>query len=65
MLLPRLAEMRQKNNLSQRQVAQVLNIPQQQYSRYEQGINDIPVRYVIALCRHFDLSADWLLGLTE
>lgn len=63
MFLPRLAEIRKARGVSQNTVAKVLCIPQQQYSRYEQGQNEIPVRYVIELCRYYDVSADWLLGL--
>jgi hypothetical protein len=33
------------------------------YSRYEKGINEIPVRHVITLCRFYNISADYLLGL--
>ena len=61
--LPRLAEIRKERNLSQNAVAKVLDIPQQQYSRYEQGQNEIPIRYIIVLCRFYDISADWLLEL--
>ncbi len=46
-------------------VAEYLDIPQQQYSRYETGKNEIPVRYVIALCKFYQVSADWVLGLTD
>lgn len=61
----RLIEIRKRNKLSQEKVAEVLFIPQQQYSRYENGKNEIPVRYVITLCKFYNISADWLLGLKE
>jgi len=65
MIAQRLCEIRRKNNLSQKKVAELLNIPQQQYSRYENGKYDIPVRYVITLCKFYGISSDWLLGLKE
>ena len=65
MIEERLCEIRKKQNLSQRKVADFLGIPQQQYSRYENGKFEIPVRYVITLCRFYGISADWLLGLTD
>lgn len=65
MIAQRLCEIRRRNNLSQKKVAELLNIPQQQYSRYENGIYDIPVRYVITLCKFYGISSDWLLGLDE
>lgn len=65
LLLPRLAQARREAGLSQNKVAEVLDIPQQQYSRYEIGSNEIPVRYIIKLCQFYQISADWLLGLKE
>ena len=65
MIEERLYEIRKKNALSQKQVADLLGVPQQQYSRYENGKFDIPVRYVITLCKFYGISADWLLGLKE
>ena len=65
MIQKRLCEIRKQNKLSQRQVAEILGIPQQQYSRYESGKFDIPVRYVIVLCQFYSISSDWLLGLTD
>ena len=64
-LFARLKEARQQHGLSQNAVATHLLIPQQQYSRYENGKNEIPVRYVIELCKLYNVSADWLLGLKE
>ena len=61
----RLCQIRKKNGLSQKKVAEILDIPQQQYSRYENGKFDIPVRYIIALCKYYGISSDWLLGLKD
>lgn len=65
MIEERLCEIRKRNGLSQRTIADLLDIPQQQYSRYENGKFDIPVRYVVILCKYYGISADWLLGLKE
>jgi transcriptional regulator with XRE-family HTH domain len=46
-------------------IANVLEMQQQQYSRYELGTNEIPVRHVITLCKFYGISSDWLLGLTD
>jgi len=64
-MLNRLVQARQNAKMSQTKIAEILNIPQQQYSRYETGQNEIPVRHVITLCKVYGVSADWLLGLTE
>ena len=65
MVVNRLVEVRMQAGLSQAKVAGVLGIPQQQYCRYENGQNEIPVRYVVALCKLYKISSDWLLGLTD
>ena len=65
MLISRLLEIRKQRGLSQRQIAELLDMQQQQYCRYENGQNEIPVRHVITLCRFYGISADWLLGLKD
>ena len=65
MIVSRLLEIRKQRGLSQRQVAELLEMQQQQYCRYENGQNEIPVRHVITLCRFYGISADWLLGLKD
>lgn len=58
-----LRELREDRDLTQAQVAQVLGTTQQVYSRYEQGINELPVRHLRTLCLFYRVSADYLLGL--
>lgn len=58
-------QIRKERNLSQEDLAEILSTTQQQYSKYENGTNEIPVRHVITLCKFYGISADWLLGLTE
>lgn len=65
MIAERLIEIRKKRGFSQAKVAEILDMHQQQYSRYETGIYEIPVRHVITLCKFYSISADWLLGLTD
>ena len=64
-LLKRIKEIRTKNGYNQLEIAEILNTTQQQYSKYENGQNEIPVRHVITLCRFYGVSADWLLGLKD
>lgn len=61
----RLKQFRQKANLTQTAVAESIGIDQRQWNRYENGKNEIPVRYLKALCMAHNVSADWLLGLSE
>ena len=51
--------------MTQREVGEVLGIPQQQYSQYETGQIDLPLRYLRKLIDLFDVSADYLLGRTQ
>ena len=61
----RLRTIRIQRGYSQMNIANVLEMQQQQYSRYELGTNEIPVRHVITLCKFYGISSDWLLGLTD
>ena len=61
----RIREVRIQNNETQKEVARLLGTTQQASLKYEKGINDMPVKRIIALCRHYNLSADYLLGLTD
>ena len=56
-------ELREDRDLTQKEVVQYLGTTQQVYSRYENGENELPVRHLIALCRYYHVSADYLLGL--
>lgn len=58
----RLKELREDNDLSQKEVAAHLNTTQQVYSRYENGTNEIPTHHIIALSRLYNVSCDYLLG---
>ena len=58
-----LRKIRTERGYSQIEIAELLNTTQQQYSKYKNGQNEIPVRHIITLCRFYEISADWLLGL--
>ncbi|MBQ5764926.1 MAG: helix-turn-helix transcriptional regulator [Clostridia bacterium] len=59
----RLRELREDRDLSQAEVAEILKTTQQVYSRYENGINQIPIHHLITLCKFYKVSADYILGL--
>ena len=50
---------------TQAELAAVLNVGQTTYSRYENGVLDIPSIALIALARYYQVSTDYLLGLTD
>ncbi|PHU35858.1 hypothetical protein CSX01_04420 [Pseudobutyrivibrio ruminis] len=35
------------------------------YARYERGTNELPIHHLIALCKLYNISADYILGLTD
>ena len=58
-----LRELREDHDYSQSQIAALLNTTQQVYSRYERGINEMPVRHLRTLCAFYGVSADYVLSL--
>lgn len=38
---------------------------QTMYARYERGANEMPIRYLVALCKYYQVSADYILGFTN
>ena len=61
----RIRELREDHDLTQRQVASMLNMPQPQYFRYEQGYRDIPTDILIALANIYKTSTDYILERTD
>ena len=62
--LDRLRGLREDNDLTQTQVADVLGTSQTMYARYERGANELPIRHLITLCKYYSVSADYLLNTT-
>lgn len=64
-LYQRIRDLREDNDLTQSDIANILITTQQQYGRYENGQREIPVHHLITLCKYYNVSADFLLGLTD
>lgn len=60
-----LRELREDRDLKQATVARVLGTTQQVYSRYENGINEMPIRHLRTLCEYYGVSADYVLSLKK
>lgn len=60
-----LKELREDHDLTQSQVATALGTTQQVYSRYEMGINELPLRHLRTLCCFYQVSADYILSLPQ
>lgn len=61
----RIRDLREDHDLTQRELAKKLNMPQSQYFRYEQGYRDIPTDILIALADLYNTSTDYILGRTN
>ena len=61
----RLRDLREDSDMKQREVADVLSISVQQYSLYERGDREIPFHHVITLAKYYNVSIDYIAGLTN
>lgn len=64
-MFQRIRDLREDNDLTQHQIATLLNISQSTYSRYENGELDIPIQMLIKLANHYDTSIDYLVNMTD
>ena len=56
--IEKIRDLREDNDLTQKQVAEVLGTSQTMYARYERGANELPLHHLITLCRFYNVSAD-------
>ena len=61
----RIRDLREDNDLFQKDLAAYLNCTQVCYSSYELGKRDIPIEVLIKLAKYYNTSTDYLLGLTD
>ena len=59
----RIKDLREDNQLKQRQVADYLGISQQAYSYYELDKRELPARHVVNLAKLYQVSTDYILGV--
>lgn len=52
-------------NITQKEMAEHLGIKQQQYARYEKGVNIMPITYLKKICEYLNVSADYIIGLND
>ena len=61
----KMKERRLQLNLTQREVAEQLGVAQPVYQRFERGIFECNYSQLASICKLLDISADYLLGLSE
>ncbi|MBO4383788.1 MAG: helix-turn-helix transcriptional regulator [Clostridia bacterium] len=60
-----LRDLRIDHDLTQAEVANALGTSQTMYGRYERGASEIPVRHLIKLAKLYNVSVDYILGLSK
>ncbi len=65
MYFKRVRDLRQDNDLLQKDIAKLLNVSQQYYSQYELGHYTFTVEQIIKLSKFYKVSTDYLLGLSD
>ena len=61
----RMRDLREDNDKTQQQLADVLGTSQTMYARYERGANELPIHHLLTLCKYYGVTADYFLGLTD
>ena len=64
-MYPRLRDLREDKDLSQKEIAKIIGMSQTGYSKYETGENDIPTQILIKLADFYKTSTDYILGRTN
>ncbi len=60
-----LRDLREDNDKTQAEIAELLKITRPQYNLYETGKRDFKIHHIIALCKYYKVSADYIFGLTD
>ncbi len=61
----RIRELREDNDILQKEMCSILNISQQQYSRYESGLSQMTYEQLGTLARFYNVSIDYILYMTD
>ena len=61
----RLRNLREDHDLTQQEIADILQIDRKTYLRYEKGLNEIKIDLLVKLARYYKVSTDFICGLTD
>ena len=65
MKIKRIRDLREDNDKTQQQIAEVLNMHRSVYRRYENGERETPAWVIVKLAEYYRVSTDYLLGLSD
>lgn len=58
-------DLREDNDKTQQEIAEILSTSQTMYARYERGANELPIHHLITLADYYKVSTDYILGRTD
>ncbi len=61
----RIRDLREDNDITQKQIAEYLLCDQSLYSKYERGERALPLEYAVKLAQFYGTSVDYIVGLTD
>lgn len=61
----RIRNLREDNDKTQKEIAEILKTTQSYYAQYENNHRPLPTEHLVTLCRFYNVSADYILGLTD
>ena len=64
-IYPRIKDIREDSDKTQKEIAEILGMKQQQYSEYERGRREAPFEFYIRLAKLYNVSLDYIAGLTN
>ena len=65
LFFPRIRDLREDNDKTQKDICEYLFCDQSLYSKYERGLRTVPVEIIIKLAQLYGTSTDYILGLTD
>ena len=61
----RIRDLREDHDKTQQEIADYLGTSQTMYARYERGANELPIHHLLTLCNFYNVSSDYILGLSD
>ena len=61
----KIRDLREDKDLTQAQIAQLLDTTKNQIGKYERGEQEMPIKHLITLAKFYNVSTDYILGMPE
>ena len=65
LVYPRVRDLREDHDKTQREIAALLHMRLTVYQRYERGERELPMHLFVALAEHYNVSIDYMVGLSD